>query len=136
MIAIVRPVCVVLLFLGCCSLSAVERDGKLLLRYCTATVNALDGAQADKDQLPDDFSCLVYIAGFTDALEATSAGQDLSGQQGARALDGICAPHTKVEQSARLFVEYARQHPEYLHLPAGDVLLLALRHAFPCPAGK
>ena len=115
---------IAILLLGCTVPAFAERDGYLLLRYCSATVNQLEGNQAEKDQLPDDFSCLVYIAGFTDALKTASSAEQ----------SDICVPANKIELSARVFVDYAREHPECLHLSAGEALALALRHAFPCPA--
>jgi len=131
-----KTVCAAILFLSCSLPAFAERDGYLLLRYCTATVHQLEGAQVDKDQAADDLSCLVYIAGFTDALKTIFTAKSDSGQPNAGALDGICAPDNKPEASALAFVKYAHEHPESLHLRASDVLALALRQAFPCATGK
>ena len=46
----------------------------------------------------------------------------------------VCAPDSsRRNQLVSIFVKYASDHPEMLHLSAGQVALMALRAAFPCP---
>ena len=112
-----------------------ERDGNLLLHYCTATVSRADGGHLNEEMLRDDFKCLSYIAGFIDALDTISSVNKAAGKEDLRALT-ICSPENKLEQFARVFVKYARAHPEDLHLLASDVLAFALHDAFPCSGGQ
>ena len=54
----VKAIVAAVLFLGYTLPAFADRAASVLLRYCTATVSQLEGAQAEKDQLADDFSCI------------------------------------------------------------------------------
>jgi hypothetical protein len=46
----------------------------------------------------------------------------------------VCAPENRtVYQLIRIFDQYVTEHPEKGHLGFGEVVLLALSTAFPCP---
>ena len=49
-------------------------------------------------------------------------------------LFAACVPQAvKRSQDIAIFVEFAKRHPERLHEEAFDVVMDALRSAFPCP---
>jgi len=112
------------------SISAfAERDGNLMLPYCTAAVSRGDGAKLDEAQLSHATTCIAYVGGFLDALDAMTVISP-------KATGVFCSPvppsNLPAEQVARIFVKYLRAHPERLHDRAGDLLIFSLVDAFPC----
>jgi hypothetical protein len=71
--------------------------------------------------------------GFMLAVQQYSSLADRNGQT----LLGACPkPDTTTAQVLRIFIRYARSHPEKLGLPAAAVALSAMADAFPCEEQK
>lgn len=69
--------------------------------------------------------CLGYIDGVLDTLVLSKGFWSAS--------DVICVPEgVTSDQAVRVFVKYADEHPEKLHLNAPDIILDSLEKAFPC----
>jgi Rap1a immunity proteins len=50
-------------------------------------------------------------------------------------LETCLPPDSPLTQFIRVFVSYGEQHPEELNLPAGVLVLHAVKKPFPCPTG-
>jgi Rap1a immunity proteins len=73
-------------------------------------------------------ACVGYITGFVE-------GWDLNGF----ASDGLrlCFPNGVTnEQLVKIVYKYLNDHPEELHLDAGNLVLHILNDTFPCPSDK
>jgi hypothetical protein len=71
--------------------------------------------------------------GFMLAVQQYSILADHEG----KTLLGACPkPDTTTTQVLRIFIDYARSHPEKLGLPAAAVALNAMADAFPCDEEK
>lgn len=69
--------------------------------------------------------CLGYMRGFIESATAASG----SGQRPA-----FCAPEAApVGQIKEIFLKYAADHPQYLHVTAVRIVQQSLVEAFPCP---
>ena len=68
--------------------------------------------------------CIAYLTGVVDGIDAM--GWE-------RVSTPVCVPE-RVEafQVRAIFVEYSNQHPEFQSLPAGLLVLDALKRAWPC----
>ena len=73
-------------------------------------------------------SCLSYLVGFVHGLTVQSY---LSDRKLTCIPDGVTP-----EQLRRVVVKWLEEHPENLHESAMGEVALALKNAFPCPAGK
>jgi Rap1a immunity proteins len=62
--------------------------------------------------------CLGYIAGVTDAVTTFGTLK--------------CKPNMMLGQPALIIRRYLESHPQCLHRPASELVLLALEDAFPC----
>ena len=68
--------------------------------------------------------CIAYLTGVVDGIDAM--GWE-------RAAPRVCVPdRVEAFQVRGIFVEYAKEHPEFLGLPAGLLVLEALKRAWPC----
>lgn len=68
--------------------------------------------------------CLAYLEGVVDGAEAMQWEQVVS---------GLCIPEQVDSMRLRkIFLDYAERHDELLKLPAGLLVLDALRQAWPC----
>lgn len=71
--------------------------------------------------------------GFISAVQQYSILADHDG----KTLLGACPkPDTSTTQVLRIFIDYARSHPEKLGLPAAAVAFNAMADAFPCDEEK
>ena len=67
--------------------------------------------------------------GFIEAVQEFSVSVDQAG----KTLLGACPDEdTKTVQIVKVFVDYARVHPDKLNLPAATVAYNAMADAFPC----
>ncbi len=68
--------------------------------------------------------------GFMGAVQELS---DMSFDGGLRTVTGACLPSEITRlQLIRVFLSYAQAHPEKLHYPASQLVLVAWTEAFPC----
>ena len=68
--------------------------------------------------------CLAYLEGVVDGAEAMEWEQVVS---------GLCIPEQVDSMQLRqIFLDYAERHDELLKLPAGLLVLDALKQAWPC----
>jgi hypothetical protein len=66
--------------------------------------------------------CVGYVLGVVD------------GYNDAADHDFLCAPaDSTAEQLGLVTLKYLHEHPEELHKPASDLIVKAVRAAFPCP---
>jgi hypothetical protein len=86
----------------------------------------MTGAHLDaecRDQIP--MTCVAYILGVADGLQDAAA-------QGAPRL--ICyGPQVEQEALLQAVIAYLRAHPERHPARASELIIAALRDAFPCP---
>jgi hypothetical protein len=88
-------------------------DGSSLYARCTGTAD--DGMMM----------CLGYVTGIADAM--TSNNLKVNDFK-------ICLPQRSSNfQSRDVAVKFLRDHPEWRHFPAADLVSQALKDAFPCP---
>ena len=81
-----------------------------------------------RDLSAGGISCIAYVRGFVD-------GMTLGYLTGKKSPLLYCPPRDGIAaDQARLLVQkYLRDHPESLHLEAGNLAANALTEAFPCP---
>jgi Rap1a immunity proteins len=99
---------------------------------CRTTIRLRDNPVSPSPQAVEDLKdaqiCIGYVTGALDAFEfeRISGSQKFQGQS-------LCVPSdVRSIQSARVFVKYADDHPEELHLAAPHVVWEAMHQAFPC----
>ena len=101
--------------------------GSSLLTRCTLMVRALDGDGAglrSDDYIQGSF-CTGYLIGIWDGLKVVKLAVAPDSK--------TCLPDgVNGDQMTRIFVKYAREHPEELHLPAAALAISAFAGAFPC----
>jgi hypothetical protein len=73
--------------------------------------------------------CAGYVSGMLDMHALMVAPQV------GRAASQFCLPADGIsnDQAIKVFLKWAREHPEELHKSARVSLLIALKDAFPCP---
>jgi len=109
---------------------ARSETGNELLQACEALER---GARisGDKIQLPDRtdvYRCWGYMSAVQDfsvILADYPRGKPL--------LNSCPGPDTTLMQFIRVFTNYARTHPQELHLKASQLIYRAMLSAFPCP---
>jgi hypothetical protein len=117
-----------MLFLSSSAYAVSVRSGDDLLNACEAfernvTVSS-DGINFGRSPA-DAFVCY----GFMIAVQQLSQAHEQDGQMTL----SICAPPTSMlTQLIRVFLNYARAHPEELHHSGAQVAIMALQSAFPC----
>lgn len=68
--------------------------------------------------------CLAYLEGVVDGAEAL---------QWEQVITGLCIPERVDSMQLRqIFLDYADRHPALLKIPAGLLLIDALKQAWPC----
>ena len=98
------------------ALSSLVMGGHATASFRTGN-QLLDECQTDPSS-PKLAACLGYIMGFVDALEG---GHSFCADVGVTA-----------EQFKDVVKFYLRDHPETRHLPAADLVIVALQEKFPC----
>jgi hypothetical protein len=107
---------------------ACATTGTELLQWCEALERGirLDGEQVQIPQNPLALQCWGYMKAVQDF------GATLE-DDGNYPITGACAPEdTTLTQLIRVFLTYARAHPDELSDRASFVVLRALRNAFSC----
>ena len=115
-----------------CSARGRRATGRrALIGAALLSVNAAHAGFKAGDSLVDMCSepramCLTYLMGVVDGIDA----------MGWEAVDPpLCVPDKVEDYRIRdLFLEYADNHPEHLHLPAGLLVLAALKRDWACRA--
>ena len=102
------------------------QDGNRLLKACGQMIRGIEGEKQDSEQLMEAAYCFGYIAGF---LDAYAWGIEIREVQPL-----YCLPDDGIEegQAARIIVKWMTDHPDKLHLYDAEIMLRALRDAFPC----
>jgi len=75
-------------------------------------------------------SCVMYLSGLLDAAKTLDGwgGRDKEGR-----LWGSCTPKSvSQEQIRQVWLKFAKEHPEELHLIAASIALDAFEEAWPC----
>lgn len=97
-----------------------------LLSSCKAVADAR--VRSEKVTLPQDFESGVCWGAFS-VFQGVIVVADQNGHR----IFGVCTPSKSTRtQEIAVFVEFARRNPQRLHEEAFDVVLDALRKAFPC----
>jgi len=102
------------------SLSAMPDDqaityhnGNRILGYC------------ESDDSTERVACMAYLAGLADMTEVIAYSTD--------AARVVCKPReVPIKQLRRIFIKYANDNPESLHLSAASMVRAAFTEAFPC----
>ena len=119
----------------------VIESGRDLYVKCTALREIMTGSPAiEGDRVVLSAACLNYIDGFRNGHVFTSAHTAQRNKKGAitgsdvRKAQFFCASanvtNTELVDAA---LSYLNKRPEKRDSPAGLVLMIALREAFPCP---
>jgi hypothetical protein len=119
----------ILVFLALLSASffplAAETGNDLMLD-CQAVLDYTDLGQ--KPKMTPLTACVSYIEGIRDVSGLYSV--DEFKKPGTLR---FCVPIEATNiQIIRVFIKYAKDNPDGLHLPKGAVLIFALQKAFPC----
>ena len=94
-------------------------NGNVLLRYC------------ESENSTERVACMGYLAGLVDMGEMMVITADLP--------EIMCKPkEVPIQQLKAVFIAYARDNPESLHLSAVSIANAAFADAFPCsqPIGR
>lgn len=84
-----------------------------LLRYC------------ESEDATERVACMSYLAGLTDMAEVMASAAKLP--------RFICKPNeVPIKQLRKIFIKYANDRPESLHLSAASIAGAAFAEAFPC----
>jgi Ssp1 endopeptidase immunity protein Rap1a len=104
----------------------------ILSLFASVEANALSGTElyrscSDKKNGLGDFMCVAFVHGFLDGL---AFGQGI----GKASPPFYCPPEEgiSVDQGRLIIEKYLRDHPEQLHLQAGENSASALVEAFRC----
>ena len=92
----------------------------------TYFVNAGDVlAACESEGVDKQNKCVVYLAGIVDATTSW-VDWDMMPKK-------FCQPdEVTLEQLRKIYVKYANEHPEELHLTASGIAINAFIEAFPC----
>ena len=117
------------LAIGALGTPAHSETGNELLQACEALEREAH-ISGDKIQLPeraDVQRCWGYMAAVQDfsVLADNETGKHLLGS--------CPGPNTKLTKLIRVFIDYARTHPQELHERASVLVYNAMVSAFPCP---
>lgn len=108
------------------------KSGNDLLKYCQVVVD-LSNSKTVKPREGEHLRagyCLGYIAGVADTLARV---KNLEAGRKSGQLVRACLPAEMTnEEAARLFVKFAENHPEELHMDGSFVVWAALVEAHPC----
>lgn len=76
---------------------------------------------------PSEQTCLGYFGALQDLAT-------IADNTGGSILVVCLPPASTVGQLIRVFVQYARAHPQHLHYSGGGIALASFQQAFPCNA--
>ena len=128
-----RSISVIVTFLALVDLgtSAQAQTARELLHVCELLQSGMHvrGTQVFIPPGSDVAQCW----GFISAVQQYSI---LADQDGKTLLGACPKPDTATTQVLRIFIKYARSHPEKLGLPAAAVAFNAMADAFPCEGEK
>jgi putative tryptophan/tyrosine transport system substrate-binding protein len=116
-----------LMLVGVASVCWGARDGNMLLQTCTTAVRTQDPSEnrtASQQDAYDTGYCRGIIMGVIDGNSYLSfSSQSL-----------YCLPPDRIlpSQFTRVVLQYLQQHPERLHRHHNDLVIEAMRTAFPC----
>ena len=119
---LLRAAFLTLLVAGIPSFASAQQTAIDLLRQCQGR----EPQQAPEIGL---IACASYLSGILDAHAV------LSGIKGGLPAPAFCLPAAGIsnEQTMRVFIKWADNHPEWLHDSARISVFGALKEAFPCP---
>lgn len=106
---------------------AYAQSGKEMLQSCQPLQR---GMHVDRDKV--FLSTGVNVQQCWGFIEAVQEFSILADQDGKTLLGACPDEDTKTVQIVKVFVDYARAHPDRLSLPAADVAYNAMADAFPC----
>jgi hypothetical protein len=127
---------VLFLLMSACGACAAQSGGvyfnaDTLATDCRVAIRTRDNpAQSPAPQAIQDVKdsqlCIGYMTGVVDSYEVEPDSLKTAGR-------GLCVPDdVRSTQLVRVFVKYADDHPEELHLAAPTVVWNSLHKAFPC----
>jgi hypothetical protein len=109
--------------------------GNDLLRHCSAVGSLKTGDNVALNDLAKTKTsvgiCLGYIAGVLDAYESLYAMGRLKANTPSQKLYCL-PPKVEMTQLIRIVIKDLQDSPATLHLPAGGLVLVAVKSAFPC----
>ena len=126
--ATLRPLMLLFFFaVLSCHCFAVVGDGNTLMSLCQ---NADRTAQTQEPSEPASvLQCQAYIEGVFTGYSMVSKALNLK-QVG---IENVCVPdEVTLGQITKVVVKYLKDHPEKLHLGAGQLTMTAIKDAFPC----
>jgi len=107
------------------SSASAQATGTRLLRMCQAAEKHFDKQTITNDEAIFAGFCVGFISGVEEA-DARINGQG-------KAPGGVCLPATAgAEQMVRVVLKWMREHPDKLNLSGEEVVVDALKAAFPC----
>ncbi|HWA63978.1 MAG TPA: Rap1a/Tai family immunity protein [Caulobacteraceae bacterium] len=98
--------------------------GEALYQRCSA-------APADTDFAARKAACKAYVLGVSDTLQANQSAQPISGPSRPAA---ICLPDVDGDQLVDGVTRYLADHADQRRFAAPDLIYLALKAAYACPA--
>ena len=116
----------VCIFLSSSSFAAVG-DGTTLLKLCQAEERVESTNNAG--ELVDVLQCQAYVEGVFTGYSMVSNALSLK----EAGVERVCVPdEAKLKQMILVVQKYLKDHPEKLHSGAGELIMTALKEAFPC----
>lgn len=108
--------------LGQDKLEFPQQTGNSFLRVCSA----VETGPQSHTEIEHAAACVGYATGFIEGIEYLTV---------IKSPKPFCVP-AKVEngQAVRVVLKYVREHPETAHLPTAQLMVKALREAYPCAA--
>jgi hypothetical protein len=107
--------------------TSATADGNKLLKACNSGLKVIN---KDKSLSNLEYVDAAFCAGLIQGVTDTNRILKLSG-----ITPFYCVPGDKIDksQATRIIVKYLRKHPKKLNLPESNLVIDALRKAFPCP---
>ncbi len=113
------------LIIGFSSLEA-SADGNYLLQRCEAAVKALSSPDATRQR-----AAISYCYGLLQGVREVNRLYEH--KHGNSAYFCMGTKHLSHSETAKLVVNYLKQHPQRLHQTESILAVQALRQEFPCP---
>jgi hypothetical protein len=105
-----------------------EVDGTILLDNCTEAIKYIDNKNDPSINFTAVNYCVGYISGINDLHTSFIASVSCFDPP------KYCVPQQiKPEQLVQVIVRFLNIHPEDLHFQGSDLIIAALKDAFPCP---
>jgi hypothetical protein len=105
----------------------LDRSGNAFVRLCS-TIDKDQRSEAESELLA---RCAYYVLGVVQGAEFGATA--IEAKSGKKVPELFCFPNDiENGQLVKIVVKYIREAPEFAHLPTPDLVINAMRRAYPC----